>query len=41
LILILIGVIRFGFWFLDRKGQSRGYVAWLVVPPFAGLASPF
>lgn len=41
LISLLIAVIRFGFWFLDRKGRGRGYVAWLVVPPFLGIPIAF
>jgi hypothetical protein len=41
LLLIIVFTVRLGFWFLDRKGHSRGYVAWLVATPFIGIALMF
>ena len=38
LILMIYLTVKLGFWFLDRKGRSRGYVAWLIAPPFIGFA---
>ncbi len=38
LLLMIYLTVKLGFWFLDRKGRSRGYVAWLIAPPFIGFA---